>query len=113
MTAGGIRTHPLPQVVLTLIQQRSVTLRQRSLCLLAILSRGASMNKTKRTIFLLCLFQLLGSPAVFAQSDKAKKLDELIGPFAAAQQFSGVVVASEDGKVIYEKAFGVANADYK
>ena len=71
------------------------------------------MNKTKRAIFFVCLLQLLGSPAVFAQSDKAKKLDELIGSFAAAQQFSGVVVASEDGKVIYEKAFGVANADYK
>src|SRR5262245_41037426 len=71
------------------------------------------MNKTKRAIFLVCLLLLLGSPAVFAQSDKAKKLDELIGPFAAAQQFSGVVVASEGGKVIYEKAFGVANADYK
>jgi len=71
------------------------------------------MNKTKRAIFFVCLLQLLDSPAVFAQSDKAKKLDELIGPFAAAQQFSGVVVASEDGKVIYEKAFGVANADYK
>lgn len=66
-----------------------------------------------KTIFLVCLLLLLGSPAAFAQSDKAKRLDELIGPFAAAQQFSGVVVASEDGKVIYEKAFGVANADYK
>lgn len=34
-------------------------------------------------------------------------------PFATAKQFSGVVLASENGKVIYEKAFGVANADYK
>jgi CubicO group peptidase (beta-lactamase class C family) len=58
----------------------------------------------KHTILALCLF---------AQSDKAKKIDELIKPFAAAQQFSGVVVASEDGKVIYEKAFGLANADHK
>ena len=53
------------------------------------------------------------SSNALAQSDKAKKIDELIAPFVKAQQFSGVVLASEDGKVIYEKAFGVANADYK
>lgn len=35
------------------------------------------------------------------------------GPFATANQSSGVVLAPEDGKVIYEKAFGLANADYK
>jgi len=34
-------------------------------------------------------------------------------PFVAANQFSGQVLAAEDGKVIYEKAFGLANADYK
>lgn len=34
-------------------------------------------------------------------------------PFVQANQFSGVVLASENGKVIYEKAFGLANADYK
>jgi CubicO group peptidase (beta-lactamase class C family) len=67
----------------------------------------------KHTILALCLFLSFLSANVFAQSDKAKKIDELIKPFAAAQQFSGVVVASEDGKVIYEKAFGLANADHK
>jgi len=72
------------------------------------------MNTMKRTLFASCLVLLLLAQA-FAQSDKAKakKLDELIGPFAASNQFSGVVLASEDGKVIYEKAFGLANADYK
>ncbi|HKY44233.1 MAG TPA: serine hydrolase domain-containing protein [Pyrinomonadaceae bacterium] len=76
------------------------------------------MNKTKLTIVVSCLVLLLLSSFALAQSDKAqpdkaRKLDELIAPFAAAQQFSGVVLAAEDGKVIYEKAFGVANADYK
>ena len=76
------------------------------------------MNKTKHTMLALCVVLSLLSSAAFAQSDKAqsdkaRKLDEFIAPFASAQQFSGVVLAAEDGKVIYEKAFGVANADYK
>jgi CubicO group peptidase (beta-lactamase class C family) len=73
------------------------------------------MNSMKRTLFASCLILLLLTQAAYAQSDKAKtkKIDELIGPFAASNQFSGVVLASEDGKVIYEKAFGLANADYK
>ena len=36
-----------------------------------------------------------------------------MNPFASSSQFSGVVLASENGKVIYEKAFGLANADFK
>ncbi len=47
------------------------------------------------------------------QSTKSKKIDDLIMPVAATQQFSGVVVASENGKIIYEKAFGMANAELK
>ena len=64
-------------------------------------------------IFASCLLLSLVSSTAFPQTDKAKKIDQLIAPFVAAQQFSGVVLASENGKVIYEKAFGVANADYK
>jgi len=71
------------------------------------------MNKPNRAIFTSCLVLLLVSSNVFAQADKAKKIDEFVAPFAASQQFSGVVLASENGKVIYEKAFGIANADYK
>lgn len=68
------------------------------------------MNKTKAIIVLaICLF----SQTVLAQSSKAKQIDAYITPFAKANQFSGVVLASENGKVIYEKAFGMANADFK
>lgn len=70
------------------------------------------MNKTKYVIFACCLF-LLFSQTGLAQSEKAKHIDEFITPFANARQFSGVVLASENGKVIYEKAFGLANADYR
>jgi len=67
------------------------------------------MNRIFASFLLLSLF----SSTAFPQTDKAKKIDQLIAPFVAAQQFSGVVLASENGKVIYEKAFGLANADYK
>lgn len=70
------------------------------------------MNKAKHTFFASYLVLFLLSSNAFAQSDKARKIDELMAPFVKAQQFSGVVLASENGKVIYEKAFGVANADY-
>jgi CubicO group peptidase (beta-lactamase class C family) len=69
------------------------------------------MNKM-RIIFALSLV-LSFSATGFAQSDKSAKIDKFIKPFADAKQFSGVVLASENGKVIYEKAFGLANADYK
>src|SRR6476619_2014986 len=48
-----------------------------------------------------------------ASQSTAKKIDDLVRPFAEAGQFSGVVLAAEDGKVIYEKAFGSANAEFK
>ncbi len=48
-----------------------------------------------------------------AQSGKVREIDVFMKPFVTTSQFSGVVLASENGKVIYEKAFGLANADYK
>ena len=70
------------------------------------------MNRIKLhffTLSVLLTFSVIG----FAQSEQAAKFDKLIKPLADAQQFSGVVLASQDGKVIYEKAFGLANADFK
>ena len=69
------------------------------------------MNKTKAIIFLLCI--CFFAQTALAQPSKAKQIDAYITPFAKANQFSGVVLASENGKVIYEKAFGLANADFK
>src|SRR3712207_4019192 len=58
------------------------------------------------------LFIALASAAV-GQNAKADKIDRLVSGLARAGHFSGSVVASENGKVIYEKAFGYANADFK
>jgi CubicO group peptidase (beta-lactamase class C family) len=71
------------------------------------------MNKSRYFIFASCLILSTFSQASFAQADKASKLDEFITSFAKANQFSGEVLAAENGRVIYEKAFGLANADYK
>jgi len=73
----------------------------------------AARDQRKLIGFVTCLLLIIFSHATFAQSDTAKKIDAFIKPFAAANQFSGVVLAAENGKVIYEKPFGMANADYK
>lgn len=78
----------------------------------------SSTNRVKsKTIKLItvasCLLFIFLPQTAFAQSEKAKRIDAFIKPFASANQFSGVVLASENGKVIYEQAFGLANADYK
>lgn len=64
------------------------------------------MTNLQRVLFASCLVLSLCFQDSFAQSDKTRKIDEFIKPFATSSQFSGVVLASEDGKVIYEKAFG-------
>ena len=71
------------------------------------------VNRINFSTFTCCLFLITIPHVVIAQSDKAKKIDAFVKSFADANQFSGVVLASENGKVIYEKPFGLANADYK
>src|SRR5262249_17616783 len=66
------------------------------------------MNKTRYFACTLCLILTLFAQTDFAQAEKAKQIDEFMKPFVAANQFSGQVVAAENGKVIYEKAFGLA-----
>jgi CubicO group peptidase (beta-lactamase class C family) len=68
-------------------------------------------NKIKKMVFVfgLCLL----AQNVFGQSPKAKAIDDFIKPFAGAKHFSGVVLATENGKIIYEKAFGLANAPHQ
>ena len=65
------------------------------------------------TLLLLGLILLSFSQFTLGQSGKAKQIDDFITPFIKANQFAGQILAAENGKVIYEKAFGIANADYK
>lgn len=54
---------------------------------------------------------VLGVLAVSGQT--AAKIDKLVSGLAASGHFAGQVTASENGKIIYDKAFGLANADFK
>jgi CubicO group peptidase (beta-lactamase class C family) len=71
------------------------------------------MSNPKFVILSLCLILPVFFQTIFGQTDKAKKIDDFIIPFVESGQFGGVVLASENGRVIYEKAFGLANADFK
>ena len=72
------------------------------------------MRKVKALAACLCVLgSVVCPPAASGQISKAQEIDNYIKPFVAANQFSGVVLAAQDGKVIYEKAFGLANADFR
>ena len=60
-----------------------------------------------------CTTLLALTQTCLPQSPTAKKIDDLIQPVAREGRFSGVVIASQNGAVIYEKAFGMANAELK
>src|ERR1051325_787044 len=71
------------------------------------------MSKFRQFILASCVITFALTQTSFAQADKTKQFDSFITPFANANEFAGVVLAAENGKVIYEKAFGLANADFK
>jgi len=67
------------------------------------------MIKMKRSLLMIMLIIPL---SISAQGTKAKQIDDFLAPFVKANQFGGQIVAAQDGKIIYEKAFGLANADF-
>ena len=56
-------------------------------------------------------FILLLPISVAAQARKVAQIDAYVKPLVSINQFSGVILASYKGKVIYEKAFGTAQAE--
>jgi CubicO group peptidase (beta-lactamase class C family) len=61
---------------------------------------------------LLSIPMLAGSVAM-AQPAEARRLDAYITPFAQAGHFAGVVVVARNGRPIFEKAYGFANAEHR
>lgn len=47
------------------------------------------------------------------QVNRSEQIDNFLKPFIAANQFGGQIIAIENGKVIFHRAFGLANADFK
>ncbi|HEY0459745.1 MAG TPA: serine hydrolase [Pyrinomonadaceae bacterium] len=70
------------------------------------------MSKLSSYVPLLLLMSAILVCNGFGQTSKAAKIDDFLSSFVKNKQFSGEVLASENGKIIYEKAFGTANADF-
>jgi CubicO group peptidase (beta-lactamase class C family) len=47
-----------------------------------------------------------------SENGDAKRINDFITPFAKANHFSGVVLAEKNGKLIFEKAFGLASVEH-
>lgn len=70
------------------------------------------MQKPKLLFPLLLLLGAALSGLVAAEPTQARQIDRLVHRFADEGRFSGVLLASVDGRVIYQKGFGLANADF-
>ena len=71
------------------------------------------MNKTRHTLrrsaALNALLLLLGVRA--AAQDLTPKFDEYLNALAKQQRFIGSVLVARDGKVVFSKGYGLANAE--
>ncbi|MCE1200907.1 MAG: beta-lactamase family protein [Bacteroidia bacterium] len=65
----------------------------------------------KRLIF--AAFVLLISVAVFGQDPRAARFDSLFSALTIANSFNGNVLIAENGKVIFEKSYGLADESSK
>jgi CubicO group peptidase (beta-lactamase class C family) len=68
------------------------------------------MKKHFKTLAVLLFSALILSTNA---QDKSLKIDELVNKYHEYGQFSGAVLVSEGGKVIYKKGVGYANAEWK
>jgi len=64
---------------------------------------------TMRSLILAAI--IIAGPMLQAQTDAARQIDSYITPFANARHFSGEVVVAKNGKPIFQKAYGFANAE--
>jgi CubicO group peptidase (beta-lactamase class C family) len=71
-----------------------------------------SKMKTMRITFLMALLVLLAGKSVSAQ-DKAAEIDKVMQYASDINAFSGVLMVTEKGKVIYNKGFGYADIENK
>lgn len=78
------------------------------------MNKSFFVKKFLRFILLTFLFLNVSLfPTPVKAQDKAQKIDELIVSYQNAGQFNGTALVVEAGKVIYKKAFGYANFEWK
>ncbi len=61
----------------------------------------------------LCIALIFHSFHAFALSDRVSKIDSLMNLFREYNHFNGAVLVSDSGKIIYKKAYGYANMEWK
>ncbi|MEJ2616853.1 MAG: serine hydrolase [Ignavibacteriaceae bacterium] len=61
--------------------------------------------------FLLIAISVFSCRLIFSQT-KADKIDELLNQYFNYQEFNGAALVAEEGKVIYEKGFGMADMEW-
>jgi len=52
---------------------------------------------------------LAGCASISTQPDLEAEVDAVVAPLIAANQFSGAIVLSRNGSVLYQRGFGMAN----
>jgi CubicO group peptidase (beta-lactamase class C family) len=68
-------------------------------------------SRTCLRALVLILFTVAFQAAVLAQ-DKVAKIDQLLALHTKYGQFNGAVLVADNGKVIYQKGFGLANMEW-
>lgn len=70
----------------------------------------------KRTFSLLAalamVFGALAAPLALAQGDPSAQIDAYLTQLMKSESFSGQALVAKDGKVIFEKAYGMANREH-
>ena len=65
-----------------------------------------------RSFIVMFAVLLLTVPSFAQQRNPRAEIDAFVKPFVEKGHFFGVILAKKDGRVVYEKAFGYANADF-
>ncbi len=80
------------------------------------------MNTPKRTFIKTIYFGILvaaislscnSQTASVKNPSKAEKIDELISNYTSYGKFNGSILVANEGKIIFKKGFGLANAEWK
>ena len=70
-------------------------------------------RRSKSHLMFFIIFALLVFQSLALANDKAQKINDLVSQYNKNGDFMGSVLVSENGKVIYKKAFGLANIGWE